>query len=253
MQASENKIELGSASQAEKAALAQIRSVFDNNLVFDDERIDNVHLFMKRQTLSRILFLNEIYQLILEVPGSIVQCGVRWGGDLVTFTSLRGILEPYNYSRRIIGFDTFAGLAGTGSKDQGSTSVLDGQFSVTAGYCGSLAALLQAHEGLSPLSHIRKYELTEGDARRAVPEFLSKNPGEAISLLYLDMDIYDPTKAVLDACLPRMAPNSIIVFDEFADRRFPGEATAFFEAIKGRSYALRRSKLSTVGAFAVLG
>ncbi len=252
MQTTESKIELGAASGVEKAALTQIRDIFDKAPVPPDERIDHVHLFLKRQTFSRLLFLNELYQLILETPGSIVQCGVRWGGDLVTFTSLRGIFEPYNYSRRIIGFDTFAGLAGTGAKDEGAVSVRDGQFSVTEGYCESLTALLQAHEGLAPLSHIRKFELVEGDARRTVPEFLSKNSGEAIALLYLDMDIYDPTKVVLDACLPRMASNSIIVFDEFADRRFPGEATAFFEAIRERGYKLRRSRLSTVGAFVVL-
>lgn len=252
MQVSENRIELGTTSELEKAAGLQILDILNRDPVPQDERIDNLHVFLKRQTLSRLLFLSELFSLILETPGSIVQCGVRWGGDLVTFTSLRGILEPYNYSRRIVGFDTFTGLAGTSKKDAGSATVHDGQFSVTTGYAETLASLLEAHEALSPLPHIRKFELIAGDARSTVPDFLSKNGGEAIALLYLDMDIYEPTKSVLEACYPRMAPGSIIVFDEFADRRFPGEAAAFFETIKSRSYRLQRSKISTVGAFVIL-
>lgn len=248
----ENRIELGAASELEKAAAVQLLKIFNKAPVSQDEQIDNVHVFLKRQTLSRLLFLNELFGLILETPGSIVQCGVRWGGDLVTFTSLRGILEPYNYSRRIIGFDTFTGLAGTGKKDAGSAVVQDGQFSVTDGYSETLTSLLEAHEAMSPLPHIRKFDLIKGDARHTVPEFLLKNSGEAIALLYLDMDIYEPTRVVLEACLPRMAPGSIVVFDEFADRRFPGEAAAFFETINRRGYKLKRSKLSTVGAFVIL-
>ena len=38
------------------------------------------------------------------MPGVIVEFGVWLGHDLALFESLRGVYEPYNYTRRIIGF-----------------------------------------------------------------------------------------------------------------------------------------------------
>ena len=74
---SENRIELGAASELEKTAGLQLLNIFNKAPVSQDERIDNLHVFLKRQTLSRLLFLNELFGFILETPGSIIQCGVR--------------------------------------------------------------------------------------------------------------------------------------------------------------------------------
>lgn len=34
-----------------------------------------------------------------------MEFGVRWGQNLALFESFRGIYEPYNYNRKIVGFD----------------------------------------------------------------------------------------------------------------------------------------------------
>ena len=52
-----------------------------------------------------------------------------------------------------------------------------------------------------------------------------------ISLLYLDMDIYEPTKVALKEFLPRMAKGSIIAFDELNWKSFPGETIATLEEL----------------------
>ena len=41
----------------------------------------NLHsnLFVKRIALSRLLYLNKLYSLILDVPGVICEFGVQWG------------------------------------------------------------------------------------------------------------------------------------------------------------------------------
>lgn len=217
-----------------------------------DERLANSHLFVRRQALSRMLTLDTIYREILEIPGCIIQCGVRYGGDLVTLSSLRGIHEPYNYSRRIIGFDTFTGLEGTSEADHGSAHVADGQFGVADGHEAYLAELLEAHAQNSPLAHVQRQDLIKGDATKTVPKFLEENPGEQIAMLYLDMDIYAPTKAALAAAVDRLVPGSVVVFDEFGDARFPGEARAYREVLAGRKHRMKRAKTSTVTAYAVI-
>jgi hypothetical protein len=246
------KIEAGIKSHSEKDSQQKLLSLFQKNTILEEEALDNLHVFLKRQKLSRILFLNEIYQQILPLPGIIVQCGVRWGGDLVTLLSLRGIYEPYNYSRRILGFDTFSGLKGCTEKDQGSWVVADGQYNVVANYAETLAEILAAHEGLAPLSHIPKHELFIGDVMDTLPKFEECYPGEQIALLYLDMDIYQPTKFVLERSIERLMPGSIVVFDEFGDRRFPGEAQAYRELAARCHLQMQRSPLSTVTAYGIV-
>lgn len=216
------------------------------------ERVHNSHLFVRRQTLARLLFLDEIYQEILDVPGIVVQCGVRFGGDLVTLASLRTLYEPFNHSRRIVGFDTFAGLLGTGTVDQGSASVRDGQFGVPTGYVNYLSSLLDAHTMAAPLAHVHRHELVVGDVSATLPEFLEKHPGEMLSLLYLDMDIYQPTHDALRAASERLVPGSLVVFDEFGDRRFPGEAKVYRELLGDWRVRMKRSRKSTVTAYAIL-
>jgi hypothetical protein len=72
---------------------------------------------LKRQSLSRILYLNHLYQMIIDVPGVICEFGVKWGTTLSHLTNLMGIYEPYNHSRKIFGFDTFEGHSEVVSQD----------------------------------------------------------------------------------------------------------------------------------------
>ena len=53
---------------------------------------------------------HELYQKILNVHGVVIEFGTRWGQNLALFESFRGMYEPYNHFRKIIGFDTFEGF-----------------------------------------------------------------------------------------------------------------------------------------------
>ena len=57
-------------------------------------------LTSSRQTLSRILYYNEIYKQILKKPGVIMEFGIEYGSTVSLLSKLRGIYEPYNYSRK---------------------------------------------------------------------------------------------------------------------------------------------------------
>lgn len=71
------------------------------------ELLDNLGLYLTRQELSRINFMQKLYEKIIPVHGVVMELGVRWGQNMALFSVLRGIHEPFNYNRRIIGFDTF--------------------------------------------------------------------------------------------------------------------------------------------------
>ena len=52
-----------------------------------------------------------------------------------------------------------------------------------------------------------------------------------MSLLYLDMDIYEPTKVALEQFLPRIPKGGIVVFDELNSRNWPGETQAVLDGV----------------------
>lgn len=75
----------------------------------DEHLMVSLGLFMRSSALTKILFVHELYSLIKDIPGVIMEFGCWWGQNLILFENLRAIYEPFNQARRIIGFDTFQG------------------------------------------------------------------------------------------------------------------------------------------------
>src|SRR5438552_6727490 len=104
------------------------------------EKMENFAKYVPRQNLARFLARYEIFKRIMDVQGSIVECGVQYGIGLMSFANLSVILEPYNFQRRIIGFDTFAGFPDVAEQDlQGlpgrkSLHLKKGGFAVNSAY-----------------------------------------------------------------------------------------------------------------------
>ena len=166
------------------------------------------------------------------------------------FQSFRGIYEPFNHSRTLIGFDTFEGFPTVDDKD--GAKVSEGGYSVTENYEAHLEGVLQAKEALSPIAHKKKYKLVKGDATKTVPDYLEKNPETIVALAYFDFDIYLPTKVCLQAILPRVTKGSILAFDELNHPTFPGETMAVMETIGLSRYALQRSPLDPFCSYLVI-
>jgi len=217
------------SSSEEKDIQKQFVALFKSSLLPDDEILPNLGLFLTSKALSRILFFYEIYKKIIHTHGIIIEFGVRWGQTLSIMSALRGIFEPFNRHRKIVGFDTFEGLKGIGKNDGELSKCKDGSFSVTPGYEDYLDRILSMQEKLNPMSHLKRYELVKGDAVKTIPEYLKRHPETIISLAIFDFDIYAPTKAALEAIKPHLCKGSILVFDELCDDILPGETIALRE------------------------
>jgi len=217
------------SSSEEKDIQKQFVALFKSSPLPDDEILPNLGLFLTSKALSRILFFYEIYKKIIHTHGIIIEFGVRWGQTLSIMSALRGILEPFNRHRKIVGFDTFEGLKGIGKNDGELSKCKDGSFSVTPGYEDYLDRILSMQEKLNPMSHLKRYELVKGDAVKTIPEYLKRHPETIISLAIFDFDIYAPTKAALEAIKPHLCKGSILVFDELCDDILPGETIALRE------------------------
>jgi hypothetical protein len=209
----------------------------------------DIQVLLKRQVLSRIIHYYEIYKLILPVSGSILEFGVQWGATLSTLVSLRGMLEPYNHARKIIGFDTFEGFASVSDHDLDFSK--PGQYRVQPGYEKKLEQILTLHEELAPISHIKKFELVKGDACETVPAYIQQNPHLIVACAIFDFDIYKPTKAAIEAVLPRLTKGSVLVFDELNCKHFPGETQAVLEAIGLNKLRLKNNPNQPYTSYAI--
>lgn len=208
----------------------------------DEELLVNLGLYIRSGALAKILFLNELYERIIHIPGVICEFGVWWGQSLTLFENLRAVYEPYNHMRRVIGFDTFTGYPGVGVHDKKSETIAEGVYAVGEGYEHYLAELIDYHEQENVMAHIKKHALVKGDATVTVPAYLQEHPETIVALAFFDMALYEPTKVCLEAIIPRLVKGSIVAFDEFGHPDYPGETRAALETLGLRSHKLYRSR-----------
>lgn len=216
-------------SENQLAARAELLELFQNNPLPPEQLLTNLLLFTRSSVLAKVFYLNELYLRILDKPGIIMEFGVWWGQNMVLFESLRAMYEPYNYTRRVVGFDTFAGYASISDQDGSSDYVRDAAYSVSAGYESFLSRLLDYHQQENSMPQIKKYDLVKGDAGKKIVEYLDQYPETIIALAYFDMQLYKPTKECLEAIRPHLTKGSVIAMDEINSREFPGETIALKE------------------------
>lgn len=240
------------SSDQELANRANFAELFFQSPIPRDELLSNIGLYVRRQELSRILYMHELYRQIVPVHGIVVEFGVRWGRNLGLFSSFRGIYEPYNYTRKIVGFDTFQGLATITPSDGAHPVVQEGAFAVMPDYEQYLARVMDYHESESPLRHVKKYEIIKGDVTVTLPLYVANHPETIIALAYFDLDLYEPTRACLELIRPYLTKGSVLGFDELNFEPFPGETLALKEILGLDRYAIRRSPLNPVPAYLVI-
>lgn len=227
-------------SALEKEARERWVEAFKHCPVSEDELFQNLGLFLNAKDIARILFTNNLYNQILDVPGVIMEFGVKWGGNCSLFSSLRGCYEPYNVRRKIIGFDTFEGFPSIDKKDGDAPLIGVGNLALPEGYEEYLNSIMEFQEKTQPLSHIKKFEVIKGDACQTVEKYLHDNPETIISLAYFDFDIYEPTKVVLELIRDRLTKGSVIGFDELNDPSCPGETKAVMEVLGINNIRLKK-------------
>lgn len=218
-------------SAVEQESQSSLTSLLSDSPLPSGEKIANLGLYLKRQDLMRVLMLDRLYKKLVKVPGDLYEFGCRWGQNLSLLTSLRGIYEPYNFTRRIFGFDTFSGFAGVGDQDGEHAIMEEGAYGVTQDYEQHLYQVLDAQERQSPLSHIQRFQLIKGDVRETLDVHLKQHPESIIALAYLDFDLFEPTAYVLEKIKDRLVKGSVIAFDEVNHSVYPGETAAIRQVL----------------------
>jgi len=246
-------VEGGFRTKAEEMVGERLRAVFEKSADPWEKKIENFTKYVKRQNLTKLFAQYEIYKRILPIKGSIVECGVLRGGTLMGWAQLSATLEPVNLTRRIYGFDSFEGFPSVSPEDRGPMSDHVKQGDLYANAHDELKELIEIYDSYRFLGHIDKVHLVKGDATKTIPEFIEKHQHLVVSLLFLDFDLYEPTKVALKHFLPRMPKGAVIAFDELDNPLWPGETLALVHELGMGSLRIERVEFDPYIGFAVIG
>ena len=181
------------------------------------------HLTCDSTRISKILAQWELFRMVWDVPGAILECGVFKGASLARFAAFRQLVGP-PFSKKIIGFDTFERYPETGFPDD---KPFRERFVQAAGE--QSISLNQLMKVLEHKKCEQNVELVAGDICETVPKYVEQKPQLKISLLNLDTDIYEPAVTILEHLYPHIVKGGILIVDDYGT--FPGETKAVDEYI----------------------
>ena len=201
---------------------------------------NNFYLTCDNNRISKILTQYELYKRASTVPGHIVECGVFKGTSLIRFATFRELFK--NKSKKIIAFDTF----GKFPKAKFSEDIKfrkkfnDGEDSIKT---TDLRKILK-HKKLE-----KNIELVKGDIMNTLPKYLERNPRLKISILNLDVDLYEPSKIILDNLFSRISKGGILILDNY--NVFPGETKIANQFFKNKKEKIQKLQFRNNPAFVV--
>lgn len=155
-----------------------------------------------------------------KIHGDFVECGVGAGGNFGCV--IAGILskEP-DTSRNFIGFDSFEGIQFAGKKDtrQAGLGYITHDVNVPSEDLLKSTGVT-AHSEDYVIQNLIDWGVPRGKdvffkgwLQNTLPKFV--HAISKISILRLDMDIYEPTKLAFDLLYPKVSTGGVIILDDY--------------------------------------
>ena len=202
----------------------------DFSKAFDYE--NNFYLSCDVQRISKVIAHYEIFKKTVDLPGSIVECGVFKGTSLIRFVMFRDMYGT-SMGKKIIGFDVFGPFPKPKFKKD---EKFREEFIKDAGLEGigkdQLMKVLK-HKNLDS-----NVELVKGNIIDTLPKYVKEHEELKISLLNLDTDAYDPAVVILENLWPRVVKGGVMISDDYGI--FPGENQAVDDFFKDKNVKIRK-------------
>ena len=214
----------------------------------------NFAIYSRRTTLKRFLAHYELYRLVVDLPGDIVELGVFRGTSLMTWANLLELRNMGDRQKQVFGFDNFSGFKSLHPKDgkeDARINKIGGGFD-PSNHEAALDDAIRIFDSDRFIPHKPRVKLIKGDIEQTVPRFVLENPGLRICLLHFDCDVYVPTKTGLEHLWPLVVKGGLVLFDEYGIRPWEGESKAVDEFFDKQRVKLRKLDWSpNPGAYVV--
>jgi hypothetical protein len=208
----------------------------DQKILWDS--YNNLLLGNDVDRIRKLAVRYDLFKMSMNVPGSIVECGVFKGAGWMYWLKLLYVFS-FGERKSVIGFDTFSSFASDHLLDYEKESAE--KFVNEADFEGiDYKSLLENAKSFG----FHNGELIAGEVSQTIPKFAKENQGMRISLLNLDFDTYEGTKVALENLFDLVSPGGIIVLDEYGKEGW-GESDAVDEFISGKNLKIEAIKYSS--------
>jgi len=192
--------------------------------------LDLFMVYSSRRAFIRQMAHYELFKLTTELPGHYLDFGVYFGRSYFTWHKYLELLTPTATHKKVFGFDTFSGFPDLAEEDgveDLSVQKSAGGLNATS-FLEELRLLIDLHnnDGVIPSN---RGSLVIGNIAETLPAWIAENPEVRFCLINIDVDIYEPTSAILNNCWDRLVPGGVLILDEYATSKWPGETRAWDE------------------------
>lgn len=218
------------------------QSIYDsyNNFIFSKDR----NIFNK--LYSRFYFYNRTQHLL----GDIVECGVFKGSGLFSWLKMLDMNEP-NSIKKVIGFDFFDPNFVDNIPNKTDRETMKQVFDRCSDLDTNDVSLAGIETKIDSAQFKKaKYELIAGDISATTKRFVDERPGFRISILYMDLDLDEPTYNTLNNLWDRVVPGGIVVFDEHAYHSW-SESNAVDRFVEEKNLIVHRTDVQAPTAYIV--
>lgn len=152
---------------------------------------------------------------VAHIPGDIVELGVFKGAGMAAFVKSKHMILPKISPLKVVGFDQFntpqllSAMQGL-DKDMMSKLFHDRNILLdekTREMVERNLVTMGASSG--------EFEIVDGNINDTVKEYVRARPGFRARLVYVDVDVYEPTMAALVSLWDRIPVGGIIAFDDY--------------------------------------
>jgi hypothetical protein len=182
--------------------------LYDLNKNFEYE--NGFYATANASRFSKFISHLEFFKQTSNVRGEIVEFGIFKGNSFFRWIKFRELLEQ-TFSRKIIGFDIFGDFPEANFDDDKAKR--NAFVEETNG--GVSISFEEMNDLLNKQGLNENVDIIKGDILVTLDDYLDKNPHLKISLLHIDVDLYEPSKHILEKLFDRVTKGGIIIFDDY--------------------------------------
>jgi len=207
-----------------------------------DEKFHQLNLI----NIANVIYWKEMFDMVKDVKGDIVECGVGRGRSLLIISAINYFLDKSEGGdRKIYGYDSFEGFPKPTSEDRSIRNPQEGEWSEspsgTYKYSEDFTELVLRKAGV--LFDDYKLTLTKG----FFCDTLISHPDRPIAILHVDGDLYQSYLDTLNLLYEKVNHGGIIIFDDFfvegpGNKKFPGSRRAVKEFF-GENFSLLKTSV----------
>jgi hypothetical protein len=169
--------------------------------------------------------------MILKLPGDVLEFGVFKGTSFIQFLSCREYYENFE-SRSIVGFDAYGKFPSEVKLDCDQSFIREWDKEGGHGISESDLDMFLKKKNFS------NYSLVNGDILNTLPDYLKNNPEKRFSLIHIDVDVYEPTKCILENTWDKIVKGGILILDDYGI--VEGETKAVDEFIHNKNILIQK-------------